>query len=100
VPRYFFHVQDGKDIRDIEGTELAGIAEARDQAVTAAGEMIKHDGDTVWNGSKWRMHVTDEAGRPVFTLHFAADDHAEAKLARCARIARSWWAARVASSSG
>jgi hypothetical protein len=78
VPRYFFHVKDGKDIRDHEGTELAGVAEARDQAIKAAGEMIKHHGDTVWNGSEWRMNVTDEAGSPVFTLRFAADDFATA----------------------
>jgi hypothetical protein len=78
VPRYFFHVIDGKDMPDTEGAELAGISEARDQAVTAAGEMIKHQEDTVWNGHEWRMNVTDEAGRPVFTLRFAADDHAKA----------------------
>jgi hypothetical protein len=77
VPRYFFHVKDGKDITDSEGTELAGVSEARDQAVTTAGEMIKHQNDTVWNGSEWRMIVTDEAGRPVFTLRFSADDHVE-----------------------
>ena len=75
MPRYFFHVKDGKDMPDHEGTELAGIAEARHQAVTAAGEMIKHQDDTVWNGSEWRMNVTDEAGRHVFTLRFAADNH-------------------------
>ena len=74
MPRFFFNIKDGKDLTDTEGTELAGIAEARDQALTAAGEMIKHQKDTVWNGSEWRMHVTDEAGRPVFTLRFAADD--------------------------
>jgi hypothetical protein len=76
VPRYFFNVRDGRDIPDTEGTELAGVAEARNQAIVAAGEMIKQDGNTVWNGKGWRMHVTDEAGAPVFTLHFAADDHA------------------------
>ena len=32
----------------------------------SAGEMIKQQDDTVWNGSEWRI-VTDEASRPVFT---------------------------------
>jgi hypothetical protein len=41
--------------------------------------MIKHQGGTVWNGSEWRMNVTDEAGLPVFTLRFAADDLPKAK---------------------
>jgi hypothetical protein len=78
VPRYFFHLHDGKNIPDNEGIELAGLAEARNQAIVAAGEMIRSDGHTVWNGSEWRMDVTDEPGNSVFTLRFAADDHASA----------------------
>jgi hypothetical protein len=71
-----FNIRDGKDIHDTEGVVLAGVAEARDQAIATAGDMIKHDGHTVWNGSPWMMNVTDEAGTPVFTLRFSADDHA------------------------
>jgi hypothetical protein len=78
VPRYFFHIRDGKDIHDTDGVELAGVAEARHQAVATAGEMIRTDGHTVWNGSEWCMDVTDEAGIPVFTLRFSADDHVKA----------------------
>ena len=53
VPRYFFNVRDRKDIPDHEGVELAGVPQARDQAISTAGEMIKHNGHTVWNGSPW-----------------------------------------------
>ena len=74
MPRYFFHIIDGKDIPDHDGTELAGIAEARTQAIASAGAMIAEQGDTVWNGSPWMMNVIDEAGTPVFTLRFSADD--------------------------
>jgi hypothetical protein len=66
MPRYFFHIKDGKDITDTEGTELGDIAQARNQAIVAAGEMIRQT-DTVWNGSDWRMDVTDEAFRCVAT---------------------------------
>ncbi len=78
LPRYFFHIHDGRSIRDTDGIELAGVAEARHQAIATAGEMIRLDGHTVWNGGEWRMDVTDETGSPVFTLRFAADDHAKA----------------------
>jgi hypothetical protein len=78
MPRYFFNVHDGKDLYDKEGTELAGIGEARDQAIRTAGEIIKQNGHTVWNGSPWQMNVIDEAGSAVFTLRFSADDHAKA----------------------
>ena len=75
MPRYFFHVQDGKDILDTEGTDLADLTEARNEAIAAAGEMIRSTGHTVWNGSPWLMNVVDEAGAPVFTLRFSADEH-------------------------
>lgn len=41
MPRYFFHVREGRDIPDTEGTELSGPEEARKQAVTAAAEALK-----------------------------------------------------------
>jgi hypothetical protein len=78
VPRYFFHVHDGKNIPDPQGVDLPSVAEAREQAIVAAGEMIRSDGHTVWNGSEWRMEVTDDTGGHVFTLRFSADDHAKA----------------------
>ena len=75
MPRYFFHVHDGKDVLDTEGIELAGVAEARQQAIVAAGEMIRQDGHTIWDGHPWMMNVVDQAGAAVFTLRFSADDH-------------------------
>ena len=41
MPRYFFNITDGRDIDDREGVELAGVGEARDQAIKTAGKMIK-----------------------------------------------------------
>ena len=75
MPRYFFHITDGKDIPDHEGTELAGIPEARTQAIASAGAMIAEQGNTVWNGSPWMMNVIDDAHNLIFTLRFSADDH-------------------------
>ncbi len=75
MPRYFFNIIDGKDLPDHEGTVLAGVPEAREQAIATAGTLIAEQGDTVWNGSPWMMNVVDEAGTPVFTLTFSANDH-------------------------
>jgi hypothetical protein len=75
VPRYFFHVHDGEDLLDREGLELPGSAEAREQAITTAGEMIRQSGVVLSDGSVWIMRVVDENGREVFTLRFSADDH-------------------------
>ena len=70
MPRYFFHVQDGRDIPDKEGTILSGIDEARAKAVTASAEALKDLGARFWNHPDWRMHVADEKGATVCRLRF------------------------------
>ena len=37
--------------------------------------MIQDNGGVVWEGTEWRMDVTGEAGNPVFTLRFSAEDY-------------------------
>ena len=52
MPRYFFHVHDGRDIPDEEGIELASPDEARNQAV-----------DCIWRdaeGLGWRFLESNE----------------------------------------
>lgn len=74
MPRYFFHVDDGKLQTDRDGTELSGIAEARAQAVSLAGAMLEElDGEFWTHGVHWTMHVTDNHGRLLFSLHFSAE---------------------------
>jgi hypothetical protein len=72
MPRYFFHVRDGVDIRDNEGLELESIDEVRAAAVTASGEAIRDLGRKFWAGEEWQMNVTDERGETVCTLNFSA----------------------------
>jgi hypothetical protein len=74
MPRYFFHVHDGQEMPDREGVELPGLDEARMQAITTAGEIIRQHPDVIWNAGEWQMDVTDETGAPVFTLRFSAED--------------------------
>lgn len=73
MPRYFFHVHDGQDFPDLDGTELDGPEQARKQAVTAAGEARKDSGLKFWNHGEWRMHVVDESGATVCALSFSAE---------------------------
>jgi hypothetical protein len=47
MPRYFFHVMDGVETIDTEGTELAGFDEARVEAIVVSGEMLKDHGRKV-----------------------------------------------------
>ena len=74
MPRYFFHVIDGRSIIDNEGLELAGLKEARIEAIQLAGAILRDEGDKFWNGGEWHMNVTDASGHSVLKLRFSADD--------------------------
>jgi hypothetical protein len=72
MPRYFFHIKDGSDFPDNDGTVLPDMAAARAQAVATAGAMLGEKGDTFWSGTEWQMTVVDEAGQVVCELRFSA----------------------------
>jgi hypothetical protein len=73
MARYFFHLRDGSEFIDREGTVLSGINEARAQAVVHSGEVLRESGATFWDGQEWRLWVTDEAGATVCALRFTAE---------------------------
>jgi hypothetical protein len=73
MPRYFFHTIDGQTILDEVGTVLAGLDEARAQAIVFSAEMLKDLGGKFWNNGRWQIQVEDEAGNKVCALTFAAD---------------------------
>jgi hypothetical protein len=78
MPRYFFNVIDGRSIIDNQGSELAGLKEARVEAIQLAGAILRDEGDTFWSGEEWHMHVTDASGQSVLTLRFSAEDQGTA----------------------
>jgi len=69
MPRYFFHVLDGRAYIDHEGTEVTSLEDAEQQAVRTAGEIIR-DGN--FTGEEWSMSIVDEAGNIVRTLRFSS----------------------------
>ena len=71
MPRYFFHVHDGIDMPDEEGTELSGPEEARSQAVIACGEALKDLDGRFWEHGEWTMRVQDWQGKVVCELKFS-----------------------------
>lgn len=72
MPRYFFHLEDGKRIPDDEGTELPDLQAARSQAVQLAGAMLNDHPEEFWNSREWRLVVTDDKRRILFALSFRA----------------------------
>jgi hypothetical protein len=72
MPRFYFHVRNGADVRDEIGTELADIDAARNQAIASSSEMIGDLGRKFRLAEVWQMTVTDENGRELFELSFTA----------------------------
>jgi hypothetical protein len=52
---------------------LAGVDEARAEAIVVSGEMLRDLGGKFWGNGQWQIRVTDEAGERVCALTFAAD---------------------------
>ena len=71
MPRYFFHVKDGRSIPDHDGLELTDPGAARVMAVFTSGEMLRAHAKTFWDDRDWQMHVTDEQGATVCNLRFS-----------------------------
>lgn len=70
MPRFFFHVHDGANIPDKEGTELGDWRNAQHEAIKLAGRVIADDAKRLRLGEDWSMEVTDETGLVLFRLDF------------------------------
>jgi hypothetical protein len=75
VPRYFFHIQDGRFDPDMEGTELPDIYAAHYEAIRAGGEMLRSMGVRFWDHGSWAMKVHDENDNPLFTIKVTLEEH-------------------------
>jgi hypothetical protein len=77
--RFYFNVINSETELDPDGTQLAGIAEARLQALEMLGAMLQEAGSSFpWGGAPWRVWVSDGpggSGRVLFTLQVSAVEH-------------------------
>jgi Domain of unknown function (DUF6894) len=76
MPRFYFHIDDGWTHIDQVGVKLPDLETARDEAVSAAGQILR-DGaaKNLWSGKPWRMWVTQSplaTEKPLFVLRFSA----------------------------
>jgi len=74
MQRYFFHVRDGEDFRDLQGTELADITAARREALRFAGALLSDNSEKFWSTGEWTMRVADAADLTLFELAFYTND--------------------------
>ena len=62
MPRYFFHIGNGSERPDMEGTELAGMGQVRSEAVCLTGEILRDMDGRFWGHAEWTLTVTDQTG--------------------------------------
>ena len=70
MPKFYFHVIDGKILVDGEGTELPDIDTARRQAVAIASSLLKGS-LTAWPSEHgWQVVIADASRTVLATLAF------------------------------
>lgn len=79
MPRYYFHVQDGRILHDETGLDFPDLAAAQNEALRTTAELLKSGPNSTadfWKGIPWRLWLTDKPngeGKTVFTLRFSAE---------------------------
>jgi hypothetical protein len=70
MPRYFFHIQDGRYVVDEEGADFSSIAAAEQEAIASARSILR---EAVWVGKLplgERIDIADEQGRVLRSVNF------------------------------
>jgi hypothetical protein len=47
---------------------------AHEQAIHMSGEILRDMGGKFWNGTEWKLEVTDKDGQILFALRFSAEE--------------------------
>ena len=63
-----FHSDDGRLEHDDIGAELAEAGAARTEAVRFAGALLADHAQALWEGTRWRLLVTDESTAILSTM--------------------------------
>lgn len=81
MPRFHFHILNGKNIYDEIGEELPDIEAVKIAAVKLTGSVLSEGlSADFWQGTAWKMVVSDNpvfrSGRTFFTLILSANEEA------------------------
>ena len=72
MPRFFFHIEEGRRLPDVEGTVLADYRAARNEGVAVLGQMIQEDPEAFWKSGSFKLTITDAAGLDLCVLDLSA----------------------------
>lgn len=73
---YYFHLTNGDETRDGQGTELASLHDARCYAVQMIAEVLCNAPERYWQHEEYRVTVSDESGLTLFIVEMVSTDAA------------------------
>ena len=72
MPRWYFHIHDGKEATlDQEGTDLPDLITAHEEALIVARELMSNGPRDGRDRSRWRFEIADETGAPILMVLFS-----------------------------
>lgn len=74
MPRYHFHLDDGRSFRDEEGADFDRPEAARAEALRYLAHALLDQAAGDWPEAGWRLTVTDETGREWLELQVWSDE--------------------------
>jgi hypothetical protein len=76
MPTYFFVVRHGDETsHKSDGIEFPDIGAVQLEAIKSTGDILRDLHYPIEAGSEWRMEVSDDARRPLFSLRVIAEMH-------------------------
>jgi hypothetical protein len=73
MPRYFFHLEHVRVIKDPEGSEHASLAAAKLHAVKKMAEALSEAPHEFWDADAYRMTVAEADGLVLFSIEMFAN---------------------------
>ena len=71
MPRYHFHVRDGTEVADTEGSEFPDDYTACREGYRLAGTLMTLEANKSVMGEAWWMEITDGRGIILFRFNFS-----------------------------
>ena len=72
MPRYFFHLEHVRVVKDLEGSEHADLNAAKLHAVKALAGALTDEPNLFWDSDVFRMSVSDPNGLILFAIEMFA----------------------------
>ena len=73
MPLFYFDFADGHSDADVEGSELASLDEARDQAILLGAGYLRDNPVDLLATGEWRVEVRDVDRRLLLTVKVSLD---------------------------